>query len=89
MLKLSLGGRAFGRSMGPSIAYRWLVAVSAVAVFLWLVPVDLAAQAPEATRLEMRHFWHVFIAYALAWIILFAWIVSILRRFRRLEEKLD
>ena len=85
MLKLSLGGWAVGRSIG----FGWLLAASAMAALLWSMPIDLAAQTPGATRLEMRHFWHVFIAYAFAWIILFAWVVSILRRFRRLEEKLD
>ena len=85
MLKLSFGGWAFGRSIGCGR----LLAALAMAVLLCSVPIDLIAQAPEATRLEMRHFWHVFIAYAVAWVILFAWIVSILRRFRRLEEKLD
>ena len=54
------------------------------------LPVDLLAQeTPTATPLEMRHFWHVFVAYALAWILLFGWVVSILNRFRRVEEKLN
>ena len=55
-----------------------------------MIPLELFAQAaPAATRLEMRHFWHVFIAYALAWAILFGWVLSILKRLRRVEEKLD
>jgi len=55
-----------------------------------ILPTELFAQeVPVATRLEMRHFWHVFIAYALAWLILAGWVLSILKRLRRVEEKLD
>jgi len=85
VLKLVSGGRALLRATGCA---RLLVAL-AVAALIWSVPGGLIAQMPEATRLEMRHFWHVFIAYALAWVILFAWIIAILRRVRRVEEKLD
>ena len=84
VLKLVLRGRLPLRATGCAR----LVAALAVAALFWSVPGGLIAQMPEATRLEMRHFWHVFIAYALAWVILFAWIVAILRRVRRVEEKL-
>jgi CcmD family protein len=53
------------------------------------LPVLAQAQTPTATPLEMRHFWHVFVAYALAWIILFGWIWSIVRRLRRTEARLS
>ena len=66
----------------------------AAAIFLPVMALDLpvgllAQETPAATPLEMRHFWHVFVAYALAWILLFGWVVSILKRFRRVEEKLN
>lgn len=36
----------------------------------------------------MQHFWHVFIAYAVAWGLVFGWAVAILRRLSRVEETL-
>ena len=46
------------------------------------------AQTPAASPLEMRHFWHVFIAYAIAWILIGGWLFTIVRRLRRLEDRL-
>ena len=45
-----------------------------------------ARQAPPRT---FRAYWHVFIAFAVAWLLLFGYTVSIARRFRRVEEQLD
>jgi CcmD family protein len=45
-----------------------------------------ARQAPPRT---FRAYWHVFIAFALAWLLLFGYTVSIARRSRRLEEQMD
>jgi CcmD family protein len=53
-----------------------------------VLPNPLVAQAALSGAREMRHFWHVFIAYAIAWILVFGWLLSILRRLRRVEEKL-
>ena len=51
---------------------------------------DLWAQtAADAGAREMRHFWHVFVAYATAWVLILGWVWSIVRRLRRVEEKLD
>ncbi len=46
-----------------------------------------APTSPEGGR-QMRHFWHVFVAYGLAWLLVFGWAVSIARRLRRVEERL-
>jgi CcmD family protein len=46
------------------------------------------AQAPDAAPLEMRHFWHVFIAYAIAWLLIGGWLFTIVRRLRKVEERL-
>jgi hypothetical protein len=67
----------------PSSA-AWALALGALA--LLLAPGVLEAQAPAP---RMRDFWHVFIAYALAWAILFGWVVAIFRRLGRVKEKLD
>jgi len=82
-LKLS---RLFGSRSGT----KWLAAIVPLIGLALILPAEIFAQEmPAATRLEMRHFWHVFIAYALAWVILFGWVLSILKRLRRVEEKLD
>jgi hypothetical protein len=44
------------------------------------------SQLPDrVARGSLRPYWHVFVAYAFAWIVLFAWVVSIARRFARLD----
>lgn len=62
----------------------------ALALLLLLVPDPAWAQEPaaESTGRQMRHFWHVFAAYAIAWGLIFAWVVSIGLRLRRVEDRL-
>ena len=45
------------------------------------------ADAPPPRTL--RAYWHVFIAFTLAWLLVFGYAISLGRRFRRLEEQLD
>src|SRR3954454_499200 len=45
-------------------------------------------QAPAPPR-TLRAYWHVFIAYALAWLFLFGYALSLGRRFRKLERDID
>ncbi len=35
-----------------------------------------------------RAYWHVFAAYAVLWILVLGWVISIVRRLRRVEERL-
>jgi CcmD family protein len=73
-------------------AIRFLLLVPAVTLVLWwgLFPPELVAQAGQPTgSAQMRHFWHVFAAYAFAWLIILGWIVAIARRLRRVEERLS
>ena len=35
-----------------------------------------------------RAYWHVFAAYAVVWILILGWVISIVRRLRRVEERL-
>jgi CcmD family protein len=79
--------RRLARPAGVAAA---ALAVLAAAV-LASVPEAVQAQAttPAATSPQMRHFWHVFAAYAVAWILLFGWVVAIFRRLRRVEERLE
>jgi CcmD family protein len=44
---------------------------------------------PLAQSPQMRHFWHVFAAYAIAWALIFGWAVSIVRRIRSVEARLE
>jgi CcmD family protein len=37
----------------------------------------------------MRSYTHVFVAFSVAWVLLFGYTVSIDRRFRKLEEQVD
>jgi hypothetical protein len=60
---------------------------------LALVPIlpgaaELVAQAGTPAP-QMRQFWHVFIAYAVAWGLVFGWAVAIFRRLGRVETQLN
>jgi hypothetical protein len=48
---------------------------------------ELAAQA-AAPAPQMRQFWHVFVAYGIAWGLVFGWAVAIFRRLGRVEAEL-
>jgi CcmD family protein len=67
---------------------RPLLTLGAVAIFLLLPSGVVAQEGVFAPEVQMRHFWHVFIAYSIAWIFLFSWVVSILRRMKGVEERL-
>ncbi len=56
-----------------------------------LLSAVVAAQAPEqaAPPRTLRAYWHVFAAFTFAWLMIAGYAVSLARRFRRLEEKLD
>lgn len=55
---------------------------------LLVLPELLQAQPAGQPGRQMRHFWHVFVAYAVAWALLFGWAVSIARRISRVEDRL-
>jgi len=61
-----------------------LGALSASPMLVW------AQQAGRAIGQQTlgRPYWHVFTAYAIAWVLVFGWAVSIARRLRRVEERL-
>ncbi|WP_420130169.1 CcmD family protein [Longimicrobium sp.] len=46
----------------------------------------LSSYTPQRT---MRAYTHVFVAFALAWVLLFGYVVFIGRKFRRVEEQVD
>ena len=50
---------------------------------------DSALPAAGLARQSLRPYWHVFIAYAIAIVLVLAWVVSISRRLRDVEDRLD
>lgn len=88
--------------MNPSAATRQLMhrlkTVVSAAFSLVLLATSasvLAAQEiqglPGPTRLasqSLRPYWHVFIAYSIAILLVFGWVISIARRLRDVEERL-
>ena len=65
--------------------------VSFVLVLLLMVSnAALLAQEPGSGVAlgNLRAYWHVFIAYAVGWVLILGWIISIARRLGRLESSL-
>lgn len=58
-------------------------AVALLAVALFASPVWA-----QATPTGLRPYWHVFIAYAIAIVLIMAWAISIARRLGDLEKRL-
>ena len=59
-------------------------------VVILLATADLGGQE-TASRLatqSLKPYWHVFIAYAIAWVLVFGWLIAMARRLRRVEERL-
>jgi CcmD family protein len=57
-----------------------------------LIPL-LTAAAPQTESAtlaaqNLRPYWHVFVAYAIAWLLVFGWLFSVARRLTRIERKL-
>jgi CcmD family protein len=38
---------------------------------------------------SLRPYWHVFLAYAAAWLLILGWVVSIARRLGRIERTME
>ncbi len=58
-------------------------------------PVEEASPAPAAGSAQfqgpprtLRGYWHLFVAFAVAWLLLFGYTVSLVRRFARVEREL-
>lgn len=49
---------------------------------------DAAMPAAGMARQSLRPYWHVFIAYAIAIALVLAWVVSISKRLRDVEDRL-
>lgn len=67
-----------------------LAAAVAALPALLSTPGAVAAQATDLAGQTLgRAYWHVFIAYAAAWVLVFGWTVAIARRLARVERRLE
>ncbi|HSU17436.1 CcmD family protein [Longimicrobium sp.] len=48
-----------------------------------------ALSAEAGPPRTLRAYWHVFIAFALAWLLVFGYAISLGRRFRAIEREVD
>lgn len=49
---------------------------------------ELLAQSGPSRAYPLRDYGHVFLAYALAWLLLMGWVVRIVRQMARVEARL-
>ena len=54
-----------------------------------LTPATSVAQTASQSVGGLRAYWHVFIAYTIAIVLVLGWVVSIGRRLREVEQRLD
>ena len=68
---------------------RLIFAVSIIALVA-LFSDPLAAQVNQLGQQRLgRPYWHVFASYAIAWVLVLGWVVSIFRRLRRVESRMS
>ncbi len=69
---------------------RLVTVIGLLLLALYASPLTLLAQEAGALGQQTmgRPYWHVFIAYTVAWVLVFGWLVAIGRRLRRVEERL-
>ncbi len=59
----------------------------ALALASTLAPQGSAAEDPPLRRESTRDYWHVFLAFGCAWVLIFGYLVMMGRRFGQLEEE--
>ena len=67
---------------------RWTTAFALGAMLLQASPVWAQAGTVLGRQTLGRAYWHVFTAYAIVWLLVLGWLISIVRRLRRVEERL-
>ncbi len=70
---------------------RLVTVIGLLPLALYASPLTLPAQEAGALGRQTlgRAYWHVFIAYAIGWVLVFGWLIAMARRLRRVEERLD
>jgi len=70
-----------------------MLLVLVFAVVLVMVPGEVFAQgtagAGALASQNLRGYTHMFIAYAIAWLLVVGWVISIARRLGRIEKTLN
>jgi hypothetical protein len=66
---------------------RFFTATLILALALTASP--LAAQMDQTTPGGLRAYWHVFVAYALVWVLVAGWMVAIARRLTRVSKHIE
>ena len=67
---------------------RWTTAFVLGVLLLQASPVWAQAGSALGEQTLGRAYWHVFAAYAIVWLLVLGWVISIVRRLRRVEERL-
>jgi CcmD family protein len=67
---------------------RWTAAWVLGVLLLQASPVWAQAGTALGRQTLGRAYWHVFAAYAIVWLLVLGWLISIVRRLRRVEERL-
>ncbi len=67
---------------------RWTTTLVVGALLLQASPVWAQAGTALGQQTLGRAYWHVFAAYAIVWLLVLGWVISIVRRLRRVEERL-
>ncbi len=67
---------------------RWTTAFLLGVLLLQASPAWAQAGTVLGRQTLGRAYWHVFVAYAIVWLIVLGWVISIVRRLRRVEERL-
>ena len=67
---------------------RWTTALVLWVLLLQASPVWAQAGTALGQQTLGRAYWHVFAAYAVLWLLVLGWVISIVRRLRRVEERL-
>ncbi len=67
---------------------RWTTALVLGVLLLQASPMWAQAGTALGQQTLGRPYWHVFAAYAIVWLLVLGWVISIVRRLRRVEERL-
>ena len=67
---------------------RWTTALLLGVLLLQASPGWAQAGTALGQQTLGRAYWHVFAAYAIVWLLVLGWVISIVRRLRRVEERL-
>ncbi len=68
---------------------RWTTALVLGVLLLQASPVWAQAGTVLGRQTLGRAYWHVFAAYAIVLLLIGGWVISIVRRLRRVEERLS